>query len=95
MKNIIKYILYGLNAVALFVIYLWYKNESGFEPIVVLITQIVSVLTIVFEKQISGTSSSISKIDNSKVKVEEIDDDRNVEIKNVSNKSKVTYKRTK
>ncbi|TSE07928.1 hypothetical protein [Aquimarina algiphila] len=96
MKNIIKYILIGINIIGLIAIFIWYYTENpNAEPIVVGIAQVGTLLTILFEKRISRNSSSISKIDNSDVDVEEVSDGRDVKITEVSRNSRIKYRRNK
>ncbi|WP_024772912.1 hypothetical protein [Aquimarina macrocephali] len=95
MKNLIKYILLGLNVIVFIAIYLWYKKDSGYEPIVVLITQTISVLAILFEKQLSGGSSTtISRISGSEIDAT-VTGNGNLDIKDVEKGAKVKYKKEK
>ncbi len=93
MKNIIKYILLGWNVITFSAIFYWYKYDAGFEPIVVGITQIGSVLTVLFEKQISGGSTTISGITGSKIDATVTGEGHTLDINDVKKGSKVKYKK--
>jgi hypothetical protein len=92
MKKLIKNILYLFNFIALGIAIYWFKEEQSPEPLIVIISQVLVLITLIFESKISKLG--ISKISNSEVDVDvKSSDDSNIDISDVKDGSKVKIKR--
>lgn len=94
MKNNIKIVLVVLNSFVLVLSLLWIiKPDYNWEPITVLITQSLSLITLLFENQIS--SILIKKVeDRGDVKIDvHKNDNTNMHIEDVSGDAKVNIKK--
>lgn len=91
MNNLLKTILLVFNLVALGVATYWFIDEKSPEPLIVMISQFLVLLTLIFESKISNIGiSNVSKSkvdietkqnDNSSIKISEITDGSDIKVK--------------
>lgn len=91
MNKLLKIILYIFNIIALGIAMYWFKDEQSPEPLIVMISQFLVLITLFFESEISNISiSKVSKskvnldvksTDNSRISVSDINDGSNIKVK--------------
>ena len=69
MNSLIKFFIIFLNIIVLVIGFLWYNNPNGnYEPMAVIIVQIITLLTLLFENKISKIVTK--KVNNSEINID-------------------------
>ena len=94
MNSYLKAVVIVLQLIVLTLTCLWYKDDSSYEPLILLIGQISSIVLVIFDKQVSKLW--VKDVDSSRVVVESVSDSSDsITVQNVKNKSYVKVKQTK
>lgn len=92
MNKLLKSILYIFNIIALGIAIYWFKDEQSPEPLIVMISQFLVLITLIFESKISNIV--ISKVSKSKVNVEvKSTDNSGISISDIKDGSDIKVKR--
>ena len=88
MNKNIKIILLIANVLALLISILWFIRDKGFEPVIVFVLLLSSIVTVIFENKIEKIS--IRKVSDSGVDIESTGkESTDIEIENIKKGSKV------
>ncbi|MCX7551546.1 hypothetical protein [Xanthomarina sp. F2636L] len=92
MNKLVKIILYVFNIIALGIAIYWFNADQSPEPLIVIISQFLVLITLIFESKISNIG--ISKVAKSKVDVEvKANDDSSIIISDIKDRSNIKVKR--
>jgi hypothetical protein len=92
MKKLVKTILYIFNIIVLGIAVYWFKDEQSPEPLIVMISQFLVLITLIFESKISNIG--ISKVSKSKVNVDvKSTDNSSISISDIKDGSDIKIKR--
>jgi len=83
MNKKVKYIIAILNIIVLVIAFKWYLTNKDAEPLIAIITQIISLLVLIFEEKLSKVTNI--KNDNTDIETD-IAGSNNVEVLNKKNK---------
>lgn len=92
MNKLVKSIIYIFNLIALLIAIYWFKDEQSPEPLIVIISQSLVLITLFFESKISNIG--ISKVSKSEVDVEvKSNDDSIINITDIKDGANIKVKR--
>jgi hypothetical protein len=92
MNKLLKTILFIFNIIALGIAIYWFRDEQSPEPLIVMISQFIVLITLIFESKISNIG--ISKVSKSKVNVDVKSNDKNsINISDIKDGSDIKVKR--
>jgi hypothetical protein len=92
MNKLLKTILFIFNIIALGIAAYWFKDEQSHEPLIVMISQFLVLITLIFESKISNIG--ISKVSKSKVNVGvKSNDNSSISISDIKDGSDIKVKR--
>lgn len=92
MNKLLKTILFIFNLIALGIAIYWFKDEQSPEPLIVMISQFLVLITLIFESKISNIG--ISKVSKSKVNIDtKSTDNSSINISEISDGSDIKVKR--
>lgn len=92
MNKLLKTILFIFNIIALGIAVYWFKDEQSPEPLIVMISQFLVLITLIFESKISNIG--ISKVSKSKVNVDvKSTDNSSISISDIRDGSDIKVKR--
>ena len=92
MNKLLKTILFIFNFIALGIAIYWFKNEQSPEPLIVMISQFLVLITLIFESKISNIG--ISRVSKSKVNIDtKSTDNSSINISDISDESDIKVKR--
>lgn len=81
MNSYLKFFIILLNIIILFLGFKWFNQDNSTpEAMIVIITQIIGLITLIFEKKISNVF--IKKVDNSLIDIKNTDSSHIEDIKN-------------
>ena len=83
MNKKVKYLIGVLNIIVLIIAFDWYLKNKDSEPLIVVITQIIALLVLIFEEKLSKVTNI--KNDNTDIDTD-ISGNNNVEVLNKKNK---------
>ncbi|WP_196894729.1 hypothetical protein [Aureivirga marina] len=92
MNKLLKTILITFNIITLGVAIYWLITEKSPEPLIVMISQILVLITLIFESKISNIG--ISKVSKSKVDIDvKSTDNSNINISDIKDDSEIKVRR--
>ncbi len=92
MNKLVKIILYIFNIIVLGIAIYWFKDEQSPEPLIVMISQILVLITLIFESKISNIG--ISKVSDSEVYINvRANDESDISISDIKKGSKIKVKK--